>query len=1218
MALPEFDPRLDRVVKIKVRGADDREALVGTGFLLAPGLVITARHVVQHSGSASGDENALARVRVRAATGTGASCPVVEWVPLGGAGGVDVAALIVPGLDPVVGTVVVGARLRDGRPLPGCSMIGFPRAAHDGSTVGAEYVGVTALPISGAAVGKLAAEVTTPPPTDVHDWRGLSGAGVVDSTGHLLGLANAVQLNWRERLAVVPIEGIVAAARASVGTHPALAPLADLAVVEESGKEPLFDPGKFPPRLADLRYESLFDILHFTHRVVPFVADGPREEQLNCTIDWAQTVAERPDIRVGVISGPAGMGKSRLAAEVCDRLTAAHPWWRAGFVDHDKLHNGPVPNLPTLLVCDYPERSPEAIGDFLARVWEQRRAGLLRAPVRVLLVSRFRASWYERVAARVRNLDKLIDHQIELTPGRFDAEIQLQHAKRAFEAYCEGFQIPVDRRSSYAADRIAFDRPLLVHIDALLNALPNPLPATTSDAPNESPRLVERYRLLDHLIDNEVHRLQRIQIDDGSGRQTPAFASSAEVREALCVTTLSAPFRKHLPDLLACTEAFGPNGNHNRVRPADALLWAFPSDRSEPGSFDPFLRRIAPVEPDLIAAHLLDRTPGRSGIVKRLVASNVVSEEPAYHAQLISILALAAEDYPIVADDLKNHLASSLSALIDAGETTAASLAELLADRLTALVRAASARAAENDFSASRQLATALRLPGSSSDHRIDEAAAKLLGGDLPPSQLRATTGLELALSLAAIRNWNRRLDLADARDEYPASQLKIGLELVGRYWGKFESAEFHTSATILESRLASMGLAHAIETGDQSEILRWVERARVPGLRIQSAMSSADPTVRISIDRLRVTRQRLLERREDGSDAHAVDERIRRVEARIRSFGRTVLGSGEQPEHISPEMIHELARERESVVVDLFEAGDRLHAILAGGDEPRHVDLMDLDTAVVVARRLEADIDALGIPFVLPERLRLSIESSLRRNAQVLSAGIWDPITEIIGDGQIVIIPHREFARVPWSLLPVLRGRPVSIAPSAELWWRAAKRPKATGPGLVAAGMHLVTSGSGLDYIAGCHPGCNYFIADGSDPRLILKSLDGASVAHLATHGQRAVDVLFSSFVFDRGPLYLFELLSLDQPPSHIALSFSDLGHSTITAQPELLGFAGALLHVGASSVLASLGRVSEEMAASMMREYHRRLGAGATPAEALAATGEHYTWHPYICFGA
>jgi enoyl-CoA hydratase/carnithine racemase len=133
------------------------------------------------------------------------------------------------------------------------------------------------------------------------------------------------------------------------------------------------------------------------------------------------------------------------------------------------------------------------------------------------------------------------------------------------------------------------------------------------------------------------------------------------------------------------------------------------------------------VEPDLVAAHLLWRTPGRSELVKRLVTSETIARRPAYHAQLINALAPAVDDYEPIAKDLKAHLAASMSALFGAGATTAASLTGLLVERLHALVDAALDAAADQDLSAARQLATALALPAHGSDYLINHNASDLL-----------------------------------------------------------------------------------------------------------------------------------------------------------------------------------------------------------------------------------------------------------------------------------------------------------------------------------------------------------------------------------------------------------------------------------------------------------------------------------------------------------
>jgi CHAT domain-containing protein len=82
--------------------------------------------------------------------------------------------------------------------------------------------------------------------------------------------------------------------------------------------------------------------------------------------------------------------------------------------------------------------------------------------------------------------------------------------------------------------------------------------------------------------------------------------------------------------------------------------------------------------------------------------------------------------------------------------------------------------------------------------------------------------------------------------------------------------------------------------------------------------------------------------------------------------------------------------------------------------------------------------------------------------------------------------------------------------------------------------------------------------------------------------------------------------------------LSSCDLGRSTVAIGNETLGFTAALLHAGTSTVVSSLAKVPDDMAAEMMVEYHQHCAKGSTPAEALAAVGEHRPWHPFVAFGA
>lgn len=463
------------------------------------------------------------------------------------------------------------------------------------------------------------------------------------------------------------------------------------------------------------------------------------------------------------------------------------------------------------------------------------------------------------------------------------------------------------------------------------------------------------------------------------------------------------------------------------------------------------------------------------------------------------------------------------------------------------------------------------------------------------------------------------KAELAIARGQDPMPELQAGLDQLDEYRMAFGSIEFQAGVSALGVQLSSKGLTHTTIHGTPADMLQWTERSRAQALRIPPVKSSAEPDAREALGRLRQARQELWDLQVEGKDATEALERVRELEEAIRNFDRARPGPGQQADRITPDALHELAESRDTALVSLYEVGGDVRVVLGGGDGLKHVQLMPLEAAAEIERRLGADLDALGKPFRLPPRLQASVESSLRRNAAALAEGIWDPIADYVGDRQVVIVPHSRLAWVPWPMLPQLRGRPVTVSPSAEAWWRAVHRTRATGPALVAAGPALSTAGGEIETIAGLYPGANLITADESDPEMVLKALDGASVAHIAAHGHHEPDnVLFSRLDFGLGPLNAYELLGLDQPPGHVVLSSCDLGRSTVAVGNETLGFTAALLHAGTSTVVSSLGRVPDDMAAEMMIEYHRRCAAGATPAEALAAVGEHRPWHPFVAFGA
>ena len=104
------------------------------------------------------------------------------------------------------------------------------------------------------------------------------------------------------------------------------------------------------------------------------------------------------------------------------------------------------------------------------------------------------------------------------------------------------------------------------------------------------------------------------------------------------------------------------------------------------------------------------------------------------------------------------------------------------------------------------------------------------------------------------------------------------------------------------------------------------------------------------------------------------------------------------------------------------------------------------------------------------------------------------------------------------------------------------------------------------------------------------LRALDGAPLAHLATHGYHdRENVLFSRLDLADGPLMAYDVQRLSVPPRQVVLSACDVGRAVVRAGDEILGFTAALLHLGTATVISSVSRVDDETALSIMTAYHR-----------------------------
>jgi CHAT domain-containing protein len=202
------------------------------------------------------------------------------------------------------------------------------------------------------------------------------------------------------------------------------------------------------------------------------------------------------------------------------------------------------------------------------------------------------------------------------------------------------------------------------------------------------------------------------------------------------------------------------------------------------------------------------------------------------------------------------------------------------------------------------------------------------------------------------------------------------------------------------------------------------------------------------------------------------------------------------------------------------------------------------------------------------------------------------------------------------------LRGRPVTVAPSAAVWFHARRSHKAssaqTSP-LLVAGPHLTHASTEVRAIAKVYTDAT--VLEGADATVAatLGQIPSHAVVHIAAHGHHEPEnVLFSRLDLVDGPLMAYDLEQLDAAPAQVVLPACDVGRPAVRSGDELLGFTAALLYMGSRTVVSCVNRVLDDSAVEIMTAYHRGLTAGHSPARALADACTADAFAPFVCFGS
>ncbi len=203
-------------------------------------------------------------------------------------------------------------------------------------------------------------------------------------------------------------------------------------------------------------------LLDWRYRLTNFYGRKDEIEELR---SWA--LLDYP-IRVRLLCGPGGAGKTRLAAELCSKLI--DKGWTAEFIsrgealDGDFAHDFKKLDRNTLYVFDYPEERTEDLVKLLARL--DRLHDASPGVLRILLLSRQNLNWWEtHTSLKSASLNYLFDAvEIEIGHITTDHDV-LRIFREVCQRLCEKYKLP----NPQCTDKAILD---WIHTDEELHSLP--------------------------------------------------------------------------------------------------------------------------------------------------------------------------------------------------------------------------------------------------------------------------------------------------------------------------------------------------------------------------------------------------------------------------------------------------------------------------------------------------------------------------------------------------------------------------------------------------------------------------------------------------------------------------------------------------------------------------------------------------------------------------
>jgi tetratricopeptide (TPR) repeat protein len=481
--------------------------------------------------------------------------------------------------------------------------------------------------------------------------------------------------------------------------------------------------------------------------------------------------------------------------------------------------------------------------------------------------------------------------------------------------------------------------------------------------------------------------------------------------------------------------------------------------------------------------------------------------------------------------------------------------------------------------------ALALGLPRDAERHLTEAARGRRRG----PALTR--TGAWLAEALRAeAAGQPRRLINACRR----------GLDLLDEHRLTLGGAELRAQATAQGAELAALAQRSCLRSGRTRELLGWSERWRATAFTVPPVRPPDDKELQTDLTAFREITHRLEQARSQGTQTTELRREQQRLERDIRSRTMHLPGDGQSNGH-RLEIGALLDVLKDQRLIEIVGIDGQLHLLICGDGRVRRVaagPVADVAAEIEFARSI---LRRLAYPDAAEsaDRGLEALEATGRRLQDLLLGRA----VRHLGDGPVVVVPPGRLHGMPWALLPALRERVLSVAPSASAWLRARTAPVPDRAGVVLVrGPGLRTGGGEVPVLAGRYPDAAVLEHGTATAARVLAAIDGCRLAHIAAHGVfRADNPMFSALHVDDGPLTVHDIERLRRAPYRLVLSSCDSGRLAAAGADELLGLIAALLPLGTAGIIAGSIPVNDEATVPLMVALHDALRRGATMPAAL-----------------